>query len=391
MDRESALAAASEVADVAGMHADESERLRGLADPVVESMIASRLGRLMAPSALGGHASHPATMAAVIETVARADPSAGWCIGIGMGSNYLSGLVARSAAVELFSDLDRMGCGPFAPSGRAVIDGETARVSGRWSFTSNCQQRGVMGCGVIRFDHDEPILGPDGMPPFELAFLAGDQYEIVENWDTVGMCGTGSHDTVATDVVVSCDRIAGLFDASWSDDPLFRLRTFDVLGACRAPVALGIGRAALDLVIELAQQPRRPGLRPPLPDDAVVQVEYGRAETKLRSARLLLHEALDASWTHAQHGDTPPRDATALIGLADIGAVAAGVQAVDTAARVVGTASIREGAPLDRLRRDIDTARQHVMFAPANEAPLARQVAGVFTVAPPFLPPPGSN
>ena len=389
MDHEAALLSAGKLAQVAGEHADEGERLRRLAAPVAEAMIDSSLGRLVAPSALGGGAAHPATMVAVIETVARADPSAGWCLGIGMGSNYLSGLVPRSAAATLFGDLDRLGCGPFAPTGRAVIQGDnTVCVSGRWAFTSNCHQRGVMACGVTRSDNDTPAPGADGPPRFELAFLTGEQYDILETWDTVGMRATGSHDTVASNVVMSDDRFAGLFDPSWSDDPLFRLRSFDVLGPCLSPVTLGIGQAALDLVVQAAHEDRRSGARPSLPNDVVMQAEYGRADAQLRSARLLLADALDASWGHAERGDTPPREASALIGLANLAAVAAATRAIDTAARVLGTASIREGAPLERLRRDLDTARQHIIFAPAVEAPLGRQLAGVLTVAPPLLPPP---
>ena len=48
---------------------------------------------------------------------------------------------------------------------------------------------------------------------------------------------------------------------------------------------------------------------------------------------------------------------------------------------------MREGGLLDRLQRDINTMRQHVLFSPAIGAPLGRQLAGIDTVAFPFLLP----
>jgi alkylation response protein AidB-like acyl-CoA dehydrogenase len=395
VDRDQALAAARQVGDVAGRCADESEQLRRLAPALATAIRESGLSRLIAPTALGGCAIPPSTMAEVVEIVSHRDASAGWCVGIGSGSNYLAGLVARSAAEELFTDLDRPGVGPFEPLGRAIRHGDGFLLNGRWRFASNCHQGGVMAAGVFRFDGDELIdRAGDGSPIPQLAFLTNAEYHIVETWDTVGMRGTGSHDTVATDVRITGDRIAMLFDKTWPDDPLYRLRPFDVLGACLSAVPLGIGRAALDLVIakvgeESAAGEAKPGPRAAFSIDAIAQAAYGRAEVRLRAARALLHEALGELYAHALRGDRPPREATALVGLANGEALEAGVEAVDTAARLLGSAAVREGAPIERLRRDIDTVRQHVLFSASLAAPLSRQLAGLLTIRPPYLPPLG--
>jgi alkylation response protein AidB-like acyl-CoA dehydrogenase len=51
----------------------------------------------------------------------------------------------------------------------------------------------------------------------------------------------------------------------------------------------------------------------------------------------------------------------------------------------IGRAAL-DGALLDRQRRDIETARTHVMFSPRIAAGMARQLAGIDTVVFPFLP-----
>ena len=64
------------------------------------------------------------------------------------------------------------------------------------------------------------------------------------------------------------------------------------------------------------------------------------------------------------------------------------MHAVDTAVRLLGSAAVREGAPLEKLRRDVDTASAHVMFSPRVVAGLSRELAGIPTSAFPYLPPP---
>jgi alkylation response protein AidB-like acyl-CoA dehydrogenase len=372
------------VAAVATEHREETEQGRRLARPVVDALVA--------PTALGGGAADPTTFVRTVLTLAVADASVGWCYGIGAGSNFLSALIPRSAAAEVFADVTLGGAGPFAPSGRAdVVDGGY-RVSGRWPYSSNCHQAAVISAGMIAFADGRPAeMTPEGGPLIRLGFFTADQLEIEETWDTVGMRGTGSHDMVGNDIPLPAERASHLFAPMWPDDPLFRLRSFDVLGACLSPVPLGIGRAALDVVAAKAvadeSGPPSTGPRARLGDDPVAQVALGRAETRLRAAEAWLIDALGVSYDHACAGDTPPRAATAAIGLANCEALEAGKYAVATAIRLLGSASVRDGAPLDRLRRDVDTAGSHIMFSPTVVAGLSRELAGIPTVAFPYLPP----
>jgi alkylation response protein AidB-like acyl-CoA dehydrogenase len=388
-----AVSIARRVATVAAEHADESESLRRLAPAVARALETEGLNRLVAPSALGGDAADPVTMVEVIETIAAGDASAGWCAGIGMGSNYLASLLpSKDVAKEVFRDVNRGGAGPFAPAGGAVPGADGAyTVNGRWPFSSNCHQAAVVAAGLLVLGADGPELGPDGMPVPNLGFFAADQMQIVETWDTVGLRGTGSHDVVALGAELPRERIASLFGDRWPDEPLFRLRSFDVLGACLAAVPLGIGRHALDVVAaravaDAAGQPTMPRRR--LVDDEVAQNEYARAEVCVRAARALLHETLAASIAHAERGDEPPRINSALLGLANAESWRAGKAAVDTAVTLLGSGAVRESSAVGRLRRDIDTAGAHVMFSHGVTTALAKEVAGIPSAAFPYLPPP---
>ena len=395
MEREQALEAARSIRELGAAHGDETETGRRLAAPVVAAIEAAGLNALMSPRELNGSAAPPAVLVEVIEEVSRGDASTGWCLGIGAGVNFMSALITESAAKQIFTRVNQGGAGPFAPGGRAVADGDRYQITGRWPYSSNCQQAAVAACGMIAFEDGKPArVNADGTPIFELAYLTRDQFEIDETWNTLGMRGTGSHDIVATDVEVSRDATSTMFDAMWPDDALFRLRAFDVLGPCLGVVPLGIGRAALDVVnakaVAEADGPPARGPRPRLMDDAHAQLELGLADTRLRAAKALVLDAVEDAYSYALVGDTPPRTCTAVIGLAIYEVFQAANQAVSTAISLLGSAAIREGSPLDRLRRDLDTAGTHIVLRPGIAAGLARELAGIPTDVFPYLPPPES-
>jgi alkylation response protein AidB-like acyl-CoA dehydrogenase len=379
---------------VAAEHAEESAARRRLAAPIVEAFEQSGLAALAMPTALGGAAAPPGQAVELLEVLATYDASTAWCAAIGLGTNFMVSAIPEATGRELFRDVRRGGAGPFNPGAPARPDGDRVHVAGRWPYSSNCQQAGVLVAGVVLFDGEAPRVTASGDVELGLAFLSADQFQIHETWDTDGLRATGSHDVTA-DVHLAPDRISSLWAEKWPTDPIFRLRSFDVLGPCVAAVPLGIGRAALDAVEAKgrsdAEGPSRPGPRPRLSDDPHGQLAVGAAETRLRAARALLLEATHEAWVHGERGDAPPRQVTALIGLACVEALAAAKHAVEVSTTVIGTNAVREGSPMLRLRRDIDAAGSHIMFSPRIAAGLGREMAGIPGAAYPYLPPPDAE
>jgi alkylation response protein AidB-like acyl-CoA dehydrogenase len=384
------LAAARRIGELAAEHAPESDKARQLAAPVVAAIEGSGFNALLMPSAMGGRAASPRDAVVAIEEIATRDASAAWCASISMGSNHLAGIIPEKTARDVFTDLNRGGAGPFNPGALALPDDDGVHVNGRWGYASNCNNAAVSACGVILTENGQPKITENGIE-MALAFLTEDQFTIEPTWNTAGLTSTGSHDIVGN-AVLAPELIATLYADKWPDDALFRLRSFDVLGPGLAAVPLGIGRAALDVVAHRAQRdaetPPKPGPKPRLADNPWHQLEFGRAEIRLRAARAVLLEATDQALAYAARGDEPPRVTTAVIGIACSEALAAAKHAVETAVTLVGTDAVREGSPLLRLRRDIDAAGSHVMFSPMIVSNLSKELAGIPTAAYPFLPAP---
>src|SRR5919108_702874 len=68
----------------------------------------------------------------------------------------------------------------------------------------------------------------------------------------LGLGGTGSHDTVADEVLVPSDRVLSLFDGPVLDRPLYRFPVFGFFALSIAAAALGNARAAIDDLVALA-------------------------------------------------------------------------------------------------------------------------------------------
>ena len=72
-------------------HADQSERERQLAQPVADALLENDLFALAVPREVGGGEFDPLTKIEVLERIAHADSSTGWCTMVANVSGGLAG------------------------------------------------------------------------------------------------------------------------------------------------------------------------------------------------------------------------------------------------------------------------------------------------------------
>src|SRR5437867_11404231 len=88
--------------------------------------------------------------------------------------------------------------------------------------------------------------------------------------------------------------------------PLYRLGLPGLIINEHAGFALGVGRRALDAIIELAQTKRRGyGKQTPLAERAVFQRTIGESDLRLRAARGLILDIVGKAWETVCAGRTP--------------------------------------------------------------------------------------
>ena len=88
------------ILDLVRTAADEIERSRRLPDAVVAALRDTGINRLLIPAALGGIEAPIIDVMDIMERIAAADGSTGWCAAIGAGSNVFAGYLPAAGAAH---------------------------------------------------------------------------------------------------------------------------------------------------------------------------------------------------------------------------------------------------------------------------------------------------
>ncbi|GMA62377.1 acyl-CoA/acyl-ACP dehydrogenase [Alicyclobacillus fastidiosus] len=177
--------------------------------------------------------------------------------------------------------------------------------------------------------------------------VRGQDVQIVETWNTLGMRATGSHDIVLEDVFVPDAYVVTVKhpkerSARNNDGGGWMLH----IPACY----LGVGLAARDFAMNFAATYQPNSLSHPIADVPHIEEKLGQMELKLLSARTLMYD-LAARWDAGSEVDRPRL--RPMFGAAKTQATNAAYEVVDLAMRVAGARSLARGLPLERYYRDV--------------------------------------
>ena len=262
------------------------------------------------------------------------------------------------------------------PASAVEVDGGY-RVSGRWSFVSNCHHCTWLALSCVVVAGDAAAAAADG-PPIVMAFVPASQWQIIDTWDTVGLRATGSHDIEVSDVFVPAHRAISIqLSEPVRDGALFRFPVVGLFSVGMAACALGLARAAIDEVLDLAGTKTPFGMSSTLATRATTQIAVCEAIATARSARALLVQETDRMWQAVQAGEPPTAEQRALLRIATTHATGAAAAAVDRAYTAAGSSAIFGSSPLQRCLRDIHTLTQHFFVAPPTYEMTGKVLLGV--------------
>lgn len=356
-------AGAARIAACAMSGADEAEQLRTMPRDLVERIRAEGMFRMAMPATLGGLEMDPMAIVAAIETVSRADGSAGWTVLIGNSTAFFAWLEPHAANEMLGEATNVASTSMFAPLGRARRDGDDLVIDGRWPFNSGCIHADWHQVGVVVVDGDHPATRHDGSPDLRFAYFPAGAAEIHDTWHSTGLRSTGSHDIEVRDLRIPAEHSAApMLDPARQDGPLWQLGFFPLLSVLMSGFPLGVARRALDELTQLAPTKRRGASQTTIAEDPRVQYDVGRAEAMLQSAKTFVHHTLEDAWATIDTGAAATPDQLGRIMLAGQQAMHAAVTAVDIAFGYAGAGVVYAGHPLERCFRDIHTANQHIAF-----------------------------
>jgi alkylation response protein AidB-like acyl-CoA dehydrogenase len=369
-----AVQSSDEIQDVAGdisalarELAPETERQRRLADDLVSRLRASGVMLAGAPREVGGLELAPGVALRCAEEIARGDASAGWCVSIAATSSLLAAYLPDENRSELFGDPEEIAAGVWAPRGQArPVDGGVV-VSGRWPYCSGITHAAVFFAGCIVDSGQDPT---GGKPSVSIIGVPQEDLEIVDTWHTLGLRGTGSHDTVADELFVPTARVFSLFDGPVLDRPLYRFPIFGYFALSIGAAALGNARGAMDEFATLATHKVGQGSTRTLAQRSATQAAVAAAESSLRAARAMYYEAIEAAWEAAEEDEPVPVARRNGLRLAATHAVRTSADVVRAMYDLGGGTAIYDDSPLQRRFRDAHTATAHFQVnATSREVP----------------------
>jgi 3-hydroxy-9,10-secoandrosta-1,3,5(10)-triene-9,17-dione monooxygenase len=213
--------------------------------------------RAIQPRRFGGYEFHLRDFIRIMSAVARGCPSSGWVLALTAGHPQMLGRFAEQTQAEIYgSDGDVRAPLRPVPGGQAEKCDGGYLVSGAWDYASGCDH-------ATHFIGAAVVVGSD--PPHLIyASLDRSAFAIIDNWDTIGMRGTGSKRVAAERVFVPQHRTITAPGTSaeiapgWGthDNPFYSGGFYNLLFFEIGAVAIGIARGALDVYEEVLRTKR---------------------------------------------------------------------------------------------------------------------------------------
>jgi indole-3-acetate monooxygenase len=361
------VAVARELLPLIREHADETERERKLAAPVVDALRSAGFFSMGVPAALGGLEIPLIPALHAIEELGYADGATGWNVMIAFDSGLMAAHLSAARSRLLVASIPRaIIAGSVAPSGQIQRTDGGYRLTGRWPFGSGCQQADIFILGAMLLENGAPIIGANGIPEMmEVAVPAADVH-ILDTWHVAGLRGTGSHDFSIDNLFVA-EGFAQPMNLGMSVDrgPLYDFPILGSFAVAKAAVALGNARHAIDTLQKLARSKIPTGHMTLLRERPALQIDVAHAEAIVRSARAFLYQAVDEVLHVVTAGIAVEQRQLAILRLAAVDAVQRSADAVDLMYNAGGASAIYATSPLERCFRDAHVVTAHVVVQPA--------------------------
>jgi 3-hydroxy-9,10-secoandrosta-1,3,5(10)-triene-9,17-dione monooxygenase len=351
----------------------ECERLGRLPDATQREFVDAGLYRVLQPRRFGGFEFDLGVFFSIMAEIARGCPSSGWVLALTAGhAHTLAAVFPEETQIETFG-ADAEYRAPLSGNGRGVLTtvDDGYRVSGGWSYVSGCETA-THFIGMAQVAESETRC---------FVLLDRSAFQIVEDWDVMGMQGTGSHRVVVEDVFVPARQVIGQpMDEMGSRNapgrgvhanPLYAAgRIGSVLFGEMAAVAVGMALGALD-VYEVELRTKKMNYPPfaPRAEVAEYQRHFGEAWALISMASATLEriglDYMSFAREDAEGGEPFSDRRDCELRLLEQYVTKLAADAIDVMFRSAGTSAARRASPLQRYFRDAAIVRTH--FAAQHE------------------------
>jgi 3-hydroxy-9,10-secoandrosta-1,3,5(10)-triene-9,17-dione monooxygenase len=223
-------------------------------DETIKDLWDSKLNYLLRPEKFGGPAVRPDEAFQVGFELGRGDGSAAWVWSVMLIHDLFVAHFPEAFQREYWGKDRTLSASSFLPHGKPTPANGGIRVSGKWSFCSGVDNADWLFLGAFF----GPPSGDSPMPDIRYVMVPKGDYKIIDDWDVMGLRGTGSNSVVIDDKFVPDHRIVShkeMSDATSPGaklhaEPVYRTPIWSFVPFTIAAPACGVAQGALDAFID---------------------------------------------------------------------------------------------------------------------------------------------
>jgi 3-hydroxy-9,10-secoandrosta-1,3,5(10)-triene-9,17-dione monooxygenase len=347
--------------------ADRAEAGREMQADTIADLHRTGLFRFHQPRRWGGMELEFVSLFDLPAEIARGCASTGWNVANLGVHHWMLALYDERAQEEVWSKnpdaLIASGIAYPQGSGRCVDGGLV--INGFWNFSSGVDASDWNMLAVMVRDGDRVV-------DHRMCLVPRADYEIVDDWQVLGMRSTGSKSVRAKDLFVPEHRALSMYlarggsqfpGARVNRNPLYQVPLSALGSHCLAAAGVGNAQAALELTIEAIRERSTSYTAARMRDFQAVQLRVARAGAMVDTARLVIRaDCLDAE--HIAREGRAPALAEKLRFKRNVAyAMELCTEAVDTLHALVGANGIYDRYPIQRLFRDQHALAAHIGFS----------------------------
>ncbi len=313
--------------------------------------------RVLQPRRFGGHQQSVGVFLDIVDALAEGCASSAWVYAVIAELGWVIASLPERGQTDIWDDdPEALAAASLVPRAAGRRSPGGWRITGRYPFASGC----LHVQWVIIGARCEDAAGNE--EPRYLAVPVR-EVEIVDDWHTLGMLGTGSCSLVFRDVFVPEHRTLTIRDVLDGTPPgrlvhpdyaVLRAPRYYLVPFVLPAVAFALGRRALSLVLA---DLRGRGL----PPSDVRHLQLGEAAAQIESANLIFATRRAESVARLESGAPIPEAAVARNRRDVALAFQMLRQGVDRLAALSGARSVYDDNPLQSIVRDVTTISTHIV------------------------------
>ncbi|PQA87685.1 oxidoreductase [Marinicaulis flavus] len=344
--------------------AAEVDKNRRVASETIDELKQASLFALMTPRAYGGMEKGFAPLVEVTRALSSACGSTGWVYGVLAGHNWMVALFPQQAQDEVFSVDQSLTASVFRLSGEVTVEQDGYRLKngeGRFCSGVDFADWVVVGCAVKR---DDDVLEP------RYFLIPMSEVEVVDDWHTAGMRGTGSRSIRIKDAFIPEYRTVLSADIMKGTTPGAEIHKETAVYSAPFPVALPfsligapLGMAAGALEVSLEGLKKKFGAMDPdqAGESGSLFARLAECSTDIEAATtLILADARKLDNASDMSILTPLERARMQRNLAYAAQKAR--YATTKLFESAGGSGIYDGSPIQRFWRDANSSTAHTAF-----------------------------